>query len=90
MTPYVEMAGERLPKRPSGTATTAQYLSELLGLYAPSGELRSSADARILDIPRPGVPAVGCHGHRNDGPPLVGAQCYQGFPLSKTEVPQDI
>ena len=34
------------------TGTEPQYLSELLHLYTPSRDLRSSADARILKIPR--------------------------------------
>ena len=41
------------------TGTGQQYLSELLHLYTPSRELRSSADTRILKIPRSNSKAFG-------------------------------
>ena len=41
------------------TGTGPQYLSELLHLYTPSRDLRSSADTRILKIPRSNSKAFG-------------------------------
>ena len=41
------------------TGAGPQYLSELLHLYTPSRDLRSSADTRILKIPRSNSKAFG-------------------------------
>ena len=50
------------------TGTGPQYLSELLHLYTPSRDLRSSADTRILKIPRSNSKAFGQRSFSHVGP----------------------
>ena len=50
------------------TCTGPQYLSELLHLYTPSRDLRSSADTRILKIPLSNSKAFGQRSFSHVGP----------------------
>ena len=59
------------------TGTGPQYLSELLHLYIPSRDLRSSADTRILKIPRSNSKAFGQRSFSH-----VGPSTFNGLPYS--------
>ena len=59
------------------TGTGPQYLSELLHLYTPSRDLRSSADTRILKIPRSNSKAFGQRSFSH-----VGPSTWNGLPYT--------
>ena len=59
------------------TGTGPQYPSELLHLYSPSRDLRSSADTRILKIPRATSEAFGQRLFSHIGP-----STWNGLPYS--------
>ena len=59
------------------TGTGPQYLSELLHLYTPSRDLRSSADTRILKIPRSNFKAFGQRSLSH-----VGPSTWNGLPYT--------
>ena len=59
------------------TGTGPQYLSELLRLYTPSRDLWSSADTRILKIPRSNSKAFGQRSFSH-----VGPSTWNGLPYT--------